>query len=127
MVLGLGKIFGRVFRSIIRGTGEIGKRLMKTPTGHLVQVFRVSRDVKSGEFKKMMSETKPTQEEQAQYYAEAPGFVNYVTNLYAKGRNRNLIAARKPIKMPSKTTAKPVATAQKQTEKKQQQKTAMAA
>ncbi|MBI5158579.1 hypothetical protein HY992_00485 [Candidatus Micrarchaeota archaeon] len=125
MVLGLGRIFGRVFRSIIRGTGEIGKRLIKTPTGHLVQVFRVSRNVKSTEFKKTMSEAKPTQEEQAQFYAEAPGFVNYVTNLYTKGRNRNLIAQRKPIKMLSKTPAKQAATP-KPAEKKQQ-KTAMAA
>lgn len=118
MALGLGKIFGRLFRTIIRGTGELGRRLIKTPTGHVVQVFRVSRDVKSDEFKSLMKEVKPTQEEQATFYAEIPGFINYVTNLYTKGRNRELIAKRTPIKLPSKPAAKPTVAAKPVPEKK---------
>ncbi len=125
MVLGLGKVFGRAFRAIIRGTGDLGKRLIKTPTGHLVQVFHVSRNVKSDEFKNLMKEVKPTQEEQASFYSEVPGFVNYVTNLYTKGRNRDLIAKKAPIKLPSKTPVKTTAAAKPAPEKKQ--KTAMPA
>ncbi|MEM3030170.1 MAG: hypothetical protein QXH27_00390 [Candidatus Micrarchaeia archaeon] len=107
MAFNLVRTFGSVFNAVVRRAGDIGKRLLTIPTPHLVRVARVSRDVKSEAFKKLMQATRATQEEQAKFMMEIPSFVNYVARIKRGGRNRELIAKRPPIRLPPGVAARP--------------------
>ncbi|MEM4389074.1 MAG: hypothetical protein QXG98_00235 [Candidatus Micrarchaeia archaeon] len=107
MAFNLVRAFDRVFSAVVRGAGDLGKRLLRIPTPHLVRVAHASRDVKNESFRKLMQSVRATQEEQAKFLMEIPSFVRYVARIRKDGRNRELIAKRPPIRLPPSVVARP--------------------
>lgn len=120
----LGAIFGRLLNSIVTKAGDMGKKLAIFPIGHLAAVFRVSQDVKGKEFKNLMEGTKAPAEEKEAFYKQVPQFTEYVSNVYKRGRNRELIAKKKPIAVPAKKAPEKVVAPKPEKKKKEKPKMA---
>lgn len=97
-------MFNSVYRSLAKGIGNMGKKVSKTPTGYLTQVYTLAKDPKNDQFKKLVANVTTTPEEQAKFMLEVPEFVRYMDGLYQKGRNREMIKKRKTMLLPQAHT-----------------------